>query len=102
MSNNCYSIIINSARYGFLYSTRYLKQVDPLSPYLFILEDKVFSLMMNNLHDHHLYHSFHLEKKGPQTNHMSFADDVIILSYTKDTTLQLILGVLSDYENVFG
>lgn len=68
---------------------------------LFILEAKFLSRMLNNLHDHHLYHSLHLEKKGPQINHMSFTDDVVILSSTKDTILQLIMGFLNDYKNVF-
>lgn len=100
MANNWYSVTVNGSRYGFFHSSRGLKQGDPLSPALFISGAEVLSRMMNNLQNHHLYDGFHMEQKGPQINHLSFADDVIIFFSVKDTTLQLIMGVLNDYEIV--
>ncbi|KAK6803270.1 hypothetical protein RDI58_001054 [Solanum bulbocastanum] len=78
MANNWYSIIINGKRHGFFHSTRGLKQGDPLYPALFILGAEVLSRSLNRLHQNPLYHGFYMEKRGPQINHLSFADDIII------------------------
>ena len=100
MSNNWYSIVINGRRYGFFHSTRGLKQGDPLSPALFILGAEVFSKHLNFLYQNHLYIGFNMNKKGPQVNHLSFADDIIIFTSTDNTSLQLIMKVIEDYEAV--
>ncbi|XP_055814172.1 uncharacterized protein LOC129883562 [Solanum dulcamara] len=103
MSHNWYSIIINSSRHGFFHSTRGLKQGDPLSPSLFILGADVLSRLLNNLHHHHPnYQGFFMAKRGPQINHLSFADDVIIFSSGRAQTLQLIMETLHTYESTSG
>lgn len=63
----------------YFHSTRGLKKGYPLSPTLFILGAEVLTRMLNHLHHNPLYKGFHMEPKGPQINHLSFADDVIIL-----------------------
>ena len=80
MDNNWYSIIVNGKRYGLSQSTRGLKQGDPLSPALFILGAEVLSRSLNRLHNHPDYHGFILERRGPQVNHLSFADDIILFT----------------------
>ncbi|XP_055814558.1 uncharacterized protein LOC129884254 [Solanum dulcamara] len=86
----------------FFYSTRGLKQGDPLSPALFIIGAEVLSRLMNNLHHHTHYHGFLMAKGGPQINHLSFADDVIIFSSGRSQTLQLIMDTLHTYESTSG
>ncbi|XP_055800356.1 uncharacterized protein LOC129869757 [Solanum dulcamara] len=102
MADNWYSIIINGSRNGFFHSTRGLKQGDPLSPALFIIGDEVLSRLMNNLHQHPQYHGFLMAKKGPQINHLSFADDIIIFSSGRSHTLKLIMETLHTYEHASG
>ncbi|XP_055824484.1 uncharacterized protein LOC129893019 [Solanum dulcamara] len=102
MSHNWYSIIINGSRHGFFHSTRGLKQGDPLSPSLFILGAEVLSRLLNNLHQHPHYHGFFMAKRGPQINHLSFADDIIIFSSGRSQTLQLIMDTLHTYESTSG
>uniref|UniRef100_A0A0V0IU37 Putative ovule protein n=1 Tax=Solanum chacoense TaxID=4108 RepID=A0A0V0IU37_SOLCH len=102
MSNNWYSIIINGHRQGFFPSTRGLKQGDPLSPALFILGAEVLTRMLNSLHQIPNYKGFFMGPKGPQINHLSFADDVIIFASTDRHSLKLIMETLGEYEHTFG
>lgn len=41
-----------------------------------------------------------MEKRGPQINHLSFADDVIIFASSHKSSLQLIMKTLDTYEVV--
>ncbi|KAK4707019.1 hypothetical protein R3W88_033433 [Solanum pinnatisectum] len=41
-----------------------------------------------------------MEHKGPQINHLSFADDVIIFTSTDRQSMQLIMTTLEEYEHV--
>lgn len=99
MSNNWYSIIINGDRHGFFHSTRGLKQGDPLSPAIFILGAEVLSRMLNLIHQNPMYSGFKMEPKGPQINHLSFADDVIIFTSTDRHSMKLIMNTLEVYEH---
>ncbi|KAK6780052.1 hypothetical protein RDI58_022236 [Solanum bulbocastanum] len=98
MSNNWYSIIINGHRHGFFHSTRGLKQGDPLSPALFILGAEVLSRMLNLAHKDPLYRGFRMKQKGPQINHLCFADDVIIFTSTDRQSMKIIMNTLKEYE----
>lgn len=49
ISNNWYSILINSQEHGFFHSTRGVKQGDLLSPTLFILLVEVLKRSLNTL-----------------------------------------------------
>ncbi|WMV08266.1 hypothetical protein MTR67_001651 [Solanum verrucosum] len=102
MSNNWYSIIINGHRHGFFHSTRGLKQGDPLSPALFILGAEVLSRLLNSLHQIPSYKGFYMEPKGPQINHLSFANDVIIFAAIDRQSLKLIIDSLGEYEHTSG
>lgn len=86
MSNNWYSIIINGSRHSFL------------SPALFIIGAEVLSRLLNQLHLSSHFHGFYMEKRGPQINHLSFADDTIIFTFGRSRSLELIMKVLFDYE----
>ena len=97
MRNNWYSVIINGYRHDFFKSTRGLKQGDPLSPSLFILGEEVVSRMLNMLHQQQHYKNFQMESRGPQINHLSFADDIIIFSSTTRDTLHMIMKTLATY-----
>ena len=100
MSNNWYSIIINGHRHGFFHSTRGLKQGDPLSPALFILGAEVLSRMLNNLYNNHVYIGFYMKCKGPQINHLSFGDDVIIFTSTNKDSLHVVMNILTEYQQI--
>ncbi|XP_015160977.1 uncharacterized protein [Solanum tuberosum] len=102
MANNWYSIVVNGKRHGFFHSTRGLKQGDPLSPTLFILGAEVLSRFLNKLHRHPDYSGFYMEPRGPQVNHLSFADDIILFTSGRQKTLKLIMQTLNNYEEISG
>lgn len=101
LSNNWYSIIVNGARYGFFHSTRGFKQGDPLSSTLFILGAKVLSVSLNALYLKHLYKGFQMEIRGPQINHLRYANNIIIFASTDRYSLQLIMNTHSTYKAMF-
>ncbi|XP_049381372.1 uncharacterized protein LOC125845930 [Solanum stenotomum] len=102
MANNWYSSIVNGKMYGFYQFTRGLKQGDPLSPALFILRAEVLSRSLNRIHNNPNYHGFFMEMRGPQVNHLSFADDIIIFTSGRKKSLELIMHTLNTYEETSG
>lgn len=56
--------------------------------------------MLNMLHQQQHYKNFQMESRGPQINHLSFADDIIIFSSTTRDTLHMIMKTLATYESV--
>lgn len=78
----------------------FIPKGDPLSPALFILGAEVSSRSLNALHFNQMYEGFQMEVKGPQINHLSFADDIIIFASTDRDSLQLIMNTLAVYEEV--
>ncbi|KAK6777629.1 hypothetical protein RDI58_024347 [Solanum bulbocastanum] len=99
MSNNWYSVIINGHIHRFFHSTRGLKQGDPLSQALFILGAEVLSRMLSLIHQNPMYRGFSMEHRGPQINHLSFADDVITFTSTDSYSMKLIMSTLEEYEH---
>lgn len=102
MSNNWYSVIVNDTRCGFFQSTRRLKQTDPLAPSLFIIGDEFLSRMLNNFTYDQFFNGFYFVNKGPQINHLSFADDIIIFIYGSRVTLNKTMWILNNYEGTSG
>ncbi|XP_070021428.1 uncharacterized protein [Nicotiana sylvestris] len=102
ISNNWYSVMLNGQPYGFFKSTRGVKQGDPISPTLFIIAAEALSRGLNALHLNLHFCGFGLPKWSPKINHLAYADDSIIFSSSDETSLQLIMAVLSDYEAASG
>ncbi|WMV08983.1 hypothetical protein MTR67_002368 [Solanum verrucosum] len=57
--------------------------------------------MLNHLHQNPIYKGFNMEPKGPQINHLSFADDVIIFTSSDRYSMKLIMDTLGEYEHAF-
>ncbi|XP_070045620.1 uncharacterized protein [Nicotiana tomentosiformis] len=101
MSNNWYSVIINGTRCDFIHSIRGLKQGDPFAPSFFIIGAELLSRMLNNLTQDQFFNGFYMERRGPQVNHLSFADDIIIFTSGGRASLQKIMEVEKLATNFF-
>ncbi|XP_070014941.1 uncharacterized protein [Nicotiana sylvestris] len=102
VSNNWYSILINGQAHGFFKSSRGVKQGDPVSPTLFILASKALSRGLNALYTNLYFCGFGMPKWSPKINHLVYADDMIIFSFSDETSLMLIMQVLNAYEAASG
>lgn len=80
IANNFYSIIINHRTFSIFQFFRGRKQGYPFSPAIFSLGAEMLSSSLNNIHNHHDYHAFVMERRFPQVNHLSFADDTILFT----------------------
>ncbi|KAK4733776.1 hypothetical protein R3W88_008037 [Solanum pinnatisectum] len=69
---------------------------------LFILGAEVLSRSLNLLYHNPLYHGFYMNDQGPQINHLSFADDIIIFTSGRRHSLKLIMHTLKTYERISG
>ncbi|KAK4706536.1 hypothetical protein R3W88_033903 [Solanum pinnatisectum] len=54
--------------------------------------------MLNLIHQNPMYKGFSMQHRGPQINHLSFADDVIIFTSTDRYSMSLIMNTLKEYE----
>ncbi|XP_059291733.1 uncharacterized protein LOC132045207 [Lycium ferocissimum] len=102
IANNWYSVLFNGQASGFFHSTRGVKQGDPLSPALFILSAEVLSRALNSLFEDNGFRSYGMPKWSANLNHLAYADDTIIFSSAYATSLQLIMGILQEYEQMSG
>ncbi|XP_059281167.1 uncharacterized protein LOC132034835 [Lycium ferocissimum] len=92
----------NFSWYGFFNSSRGLKQGDPLSPALFIMAAKALSKSLNNLNSREDFKGFHMKNKGPQVNHLCYADDLIIFSLVQKHSIKMIMKILKKYQDESG
>nr|XP_009782874.1 PREDICTED: uncharacterized protein LOC104231558 [Nicotiana sylvestris] len=102
VSNNWYSILINGQSHGFFKSSRGVKQGDPVSSTLFILVAEALSRCLNAVHTNLYFCGFGMLKWSPKINHLAYADDMIIFSFSDKTSLMLIMQVLNAYEAASG
>ncbi|XP_060200867.1 uncharacterized protein LOC132629156 [Lycium barbarum] len=102
ISNNWYSVLLNGQATGFFKSTRGVKQGDPLSPTLFLLSAEVLSRALNSVLDDTNYVGYGMPKWSNPLNHLAYADDTIIFASAHPHSLQRIMEVLNQYEQISG
>ena len=86
-----FSVIFNGSPVGFFKSSRGLRQGDPLSPYLFVLGMKVFSLLIDKAKMRGFLKGYNIKgRNGVAMNisHLLFADDTLV--FCKDTEEQMV------------
>ncbi|XP_059288913.1 secreted RxLR effector protein 78-like [Lycium ferocissimum] len=94
VSNSWYLVLINSNSHGFIRSTRGVKQGDPLSPTLFILDTEVLARSLNSLHDKPQFSGYGLPKWSPHVNPLSYAYYTILFYSVEANSLRMIMKIL--------
>ncbi|XP_060177942.1 uncharacterized protein LOC132607882 [Lycium barbarum] len=83
-------------------SSRGVKQVDPLSPTLFIIAAEVLARNLNKLHEKPSFIGYGMPKWSPQINHLSYADDTILFCSGDGYSLKKMMRRLRNYEKASG
>ena len=81
ISTTSFSMNINGSPTSFFQSTRGLHQRDPLSPYLFVMGIKTFSLLIDKAKREDYLSGYNIKtRNGTMTNisHLLFVDDTLV------------------------
>ena len=90
--NATFSVLVNGCPTGFFWSSRGLRQGDPLSPYLFVFGMEALSLMVDKAAEGGYILGYMFKGRDntvKQITHLLFADDTLV--FCKDTEEQMTL-----------
>ncbi|VFQ76047.1 unnamed protein product [Cuscuta campestris] len=91
------SILINGSPVGFFQMKRGVKQGDPLSPLLFLINSEGFTRMIN-LHMNSTYLGSYNTGNHPLISHLAFADDLVVFLNGDTRNLKKFRRILEDYQ----
>ncbi|KAG5600102.1 hypothetical protein H5410_031472 [Solanum commersonii] len=74
----------------------------PSSPSLFVLSAELLFIMLKNIQEMRRYKGFHTGNFGPQINHLTFTDGIMIFMSSQIKTMNLIMMALTTYEATSG
>lgn len=96
-----FSILLNGRPHGFFRSKRGIRQGDPMSPYLFVLGMEYFSRLLEGLHSNNGFH-YHFRCKNMQLTHLSFADDMMLVSRADLSSTKLLKDNFDEFSGSSG
>ncbi|XP_042983328.1 uncharacterized protein LOC122312726 [Carya illinoinensis] len=102
ITNPWFSVVMKGVPKGFFKGGRGLRQGDPISPYLFILVEDIFSRMINNQIHMSKIIPFHHPQGSPIISHLLYADDTVLFCNGGKASLKAITDVLKTYEQWSG
>ena len=102
ISTVSFSILLNGSPCQKFYPQRGLRQVDPLSPYLFIVCVEVFYGLLNKAQTEKGLHGIQIVRGAPKINHLFFADNSLIFCRYSFQDSQTIQEILNTYQSASG
>jgi len=97
------SVLVNGCPTEDFPIERGLRQVDPLSPFLFLLEAEGFNVLMNEMVRADLFHDYGVGSGSEvRLTHLQFADDTLIISEKSWLNVRTMRAVLLLFEEVSG
>lgn len=101
ISTPIFTVSVNGESSGFFKNTRGLRQGDPLSPYLFVMEMEVFSSLLHSRFEARYIH-YHPMTSDLKVSHLIFADDVMVFFDGGCSSLHGISETLDDFASWSG
>ena len=93
-----YSILVIGEPHGLLHPTRGIRQGDPLSPFLFLLNMQGLHGLIQQATRVGGIKGFSLCRRGPELSHLLFADDSLLFCRATPEECDKVLGNLDCYE----
>lgn len=97
LSSSEMAILMNGYPSESIKPSRGVRQGDPFSPYLFILEMEFLSLLIHYQISQHNWTPISISRHGPHISHTLFADDVFLFAEATISNTHSILSVLQDF-----
>ena len=97
-----YSILVNREPEGMIYSSRGIRQGDPLAPYLFLFYAEGLNAILRKATVAKEIEGFSLCRRGPKITHLFFADDCLLLCRSNLAECEKIKELLAVYEATSG
>ncbi|XP_024011406.1 uncharacterized protein LOC112086667 [Eutrema salsugineum] len=101
VSSASFSVQVNGELAGYFNSSRGLRQGCSLSPYLYVICMNVLSHMLDKAAVERKY-GFHPKCSTLKLTHLCFADDIMIFSDGKLSSMEGIVGVFEDFAKMSG
>ncbi|CAH9063297.1 unnamed protein product [Cuscuta europaea] len=102
LSSTHISILINGQPHGYFRPQRGVKQGDPLSPYLFLINSECFSRGFKELINNNNITSYHIGGGVSTVSQLAFADDVLLFMNGGASFLRRLKGLLSSHAKATG
>ena len=97
-----YSILVNEDPCGMIFSTRRIRQGDPLSPFLFLLCTEGLNGLIKKVKFQGDIHSYSLCRRGPKLTHLLLIDDSLMFCRSTIEECDKLLDILYKYEEALG
>ncbi|KAA3474108.1 reverse transcriptase [Gossypium australe] len=102
LSTISYAVVLNGQAGNIFYSSRRLRQGDPLSPFLFLICGEGLSSLMRLAQREKNFRGVKASRRGPQISHLLFADDCILSGEATKRGAGLLKRILCEYRKCSG
>ena len=105
ISTTSFSVLVNGTPTGFFQSSRGLRQGDPLSPYLFVIDMEVFSAFLKRVVEGGFLSGSRVKGRSEERvliSHVLFADDTLVFYKPSQDQLTYLSWLLIWFEAVSG
>uniref|UniRef100_A0A803P3Y4 Reverse transcriptase domain-containing protein n=1 Tax=Cannabis sativa TaxID=3483 RepID=A0A803P3Y4_CANSA len=97
-----YSILFNGRPLKKFFPQRGIRQGDPMSPFLFILCNEVFSRLIAKEQSLGRVNGIRIAREAPAISHLMFADDIILFCRANEKEVESLVNCMMIYESWSG